>query len=265
MAATVDVQLDLRPVTAAVGAEIRGLDLSQPLAGAQIESINDALTRYGVVFITGQQLDTAGHVAFSRQLGEIKPPSPLLGSLEGFPEVGVIATGGEADTHQADVWHSDVTWMPLPPRYSILHMQLTPPAGGDTLWASMYAAYDALSNPMKEFLRPLTALHETRTKKGSAVHPVVIENPHGRKALFVNPNFTIRINELTEAESKAILELLAAHGTRPDFTCRWRWTEGDVAIWHNHYVWHYATGDYYPASRRIHRTEIVGEAPVAAT
>lgn len=264
--------LDLRPLTAAVGAVIHGVDLTRRLEDELVDAIEDAISAYGVVFFPGQSLDPAVHLAFAKRLGEIKLPSPLLeGTLEedGYPEVGVITMGrgGRATPPRADSWHTDTSYTDTPPRYTLLHMQIAPPVGGDTLWASTKKSYDALSEPFKQLLEPLTATHVAHSRPDlSAIHPVVVRSPRdGRKALFTNPLFTRRINELGEEESKAVLAMLAAHGIRPDFTCRWRWAEGDVGIWDNHFVWHYVTGDFLPEPRRIHRIEITGETPVPAT
>lgn len=264
--------LDLRPLTAAVGAVVHGVDLSGPLDDDLIEAIEDAVSAYGVVFFSGQSLDPAVHLAFAKRLGEIKLPSPVLGGTledDGYPEIGVITMGrgGRASPPRADSWHTDTTYSDTPPRYTLLHMQIAPPVGGDTLWASTKVSYDALSEPIKLLLEGLTATHVAHSRADlSAIHPVVIRSPRdGRKALFTNPLFARRINELEPEESKAVLATLAAHGIRPDFTCRWRWSEGDIAIWDNHFVWHYVTGDFLPEPRRIHRIEIAGEKPVSAT
>ncbi len=263
--------LDRQPLTAAMGTAIHGVDLSGPLDEQMIDAIEDAVSASGVVFFPGQSLDPAVHLAFAKRLGEIKSPSPLLGGTleeDGYPEIGVITMGrgGRASPPRADSWHTDTTYSDAPPRYTVLHMQIAPPVGGDTLWASTKASYDALSEPLKQFLEPLTATHVAHSRSDlSAVHPVVIRSPRdGRKALFTNPLFARRINELQEEESRAILAMLAVHGIRPDFTCRWRWGRGDIAVWDNHFVWHYVTGDFLPEPRRIHRIEIDGEKPVPA-
>ena len=215
-----------------------------------------------------QDIGPAEHVALANALGEIKlPPDYFPETLRemGFPEIGVISTENQL-AYLTDLWHTDVTWLPNPPRYSILHMKQPPPAGGDTLWSSQYAAYEWLSEPMQQFLEHLTACHQLPGDPDRASnHPVVCRNPaSGRKALFVNSVFTTRINGLTDGESAALLSYLNAHTVRPEFICRWRWTEGDVAIWDNHYVQHYAVADYRPHARRIHRIEVVGEPPIAA-
>jgi taurine dioxygenase len=261
--------LDARPIAALIGAEIRGLDLNAPLTGEEVVAVIEVLADRGVVVFPDQQLGPEALLAVARQFGEIKRPPdyfPETLSERGYPEISVISTeNGLAYT--SDAWHSDVTWMENPPKYSILHMQVIPPAGGDTQWASQFAAYDSLSEPMKGLLGSLTVRHALPgSPERFADHPVVCRHPiSGRKALFVNGVFAARINELTEQESDAVLQMLCAHGVRPEFTCRWRWREGEVAIWDNHFVQHYALADYHPSPRRIHRIEIQGDAPLPAS
>lgn len=242
------------------------VNLRDALTDDIVTGIRSALTDYGVVFFSGQAIGPAEHVALATALGEIKlPPDYFPETLRdrGFPEISVISTDNQL-AYTTDNWHADVTWLPNPPRYSILHMQQLPPAGGDTLWSSQYAAYEWLSEPMKQLLDPLTARHQLPGFPDRwHDHPVVCRNPlSDRKALFVNGVFCTRINELTADESSAVLSYLKAHTTRPEFICRWRWTDGDVAIWDNHYVQHYAVADYRPHPRKIHRIEVVGEPPV---
>ncbi len=261
-------RLVTRPVSGLIGAELPDVDLRHPLSDDAVAGIRDALTEHSVVFFPRQDIGPAEHVALATALGDIKLPPEYLETLreQGFPEVAVISTENQL-AYTTDRWHADVTWMPNPPRYSILHMRQLPPAGGDTLWSSQYAAFEWLSESMKSFLEPLTARLQLPFSPDHATdHPVVCVNPvSGRKALFVNSVFTIWINELTEGESGSLLSYLAAHSVRPEFICRWRWTEGDVAIWDNHYVQHYAVADYRPHARTIHRIEVVGEplVPVA--
>lgn len=262
-------QLVARPISGLIGAELPGIDLSEPLTDDIVSVIRDALTEHSVVVFPRQKIGEAEHVALANALGEIKyPPDYFPETLRdrGFPEISVISTENEL-SKLTDMWHADVTWLPNPPRYSILHMQLPAPAGGDTLWSSQYAAYEWLSEPMQQFLETLTVRHQLPFMPDFAAdHPVVCRNPvSGRKALFVNKVFALRINELSEGESEALLAYLVAHSTRPEFICRWRWTQGDVAIWDNHYVQHYAVSDYAPHPRKIHRIEVVGEPPIAAT
>ena len=177
-----------------------------------------------------------------------------------------------------DKWHTDVSCDERPPYASILHMTVVPPSGGDTLFSSMYAAYDALSEPMKQFLAPLTATHDgapnyadraRRNRETSsdrvdpnAVHPVIATHPKtGRKTIYVNSVFTTRINELAEDESKAVLEFLFAHVMRPELQCRFHWRRNSVAFWDNRAVQHYAVWDYYPHVRSGLRVTIRGDRP----
>ena len=256
------------PISGLIGVELPGIDLAAPLTDDVVAHIKTSLTNHGVVVFRGQDIGPAEHVALARALGEIKfPPDYFPETLreQGFPEIGVISTDNQL-AYMTDMWHADVTWMPNPPRYSILHVQQLPPAGGDTMWASQYAAYDWLSEPMKQFLELLTVRHELPgfPDRGT-VHPAVIRNPiSGRKALFVNKVFSTRILELSQEESDALLAFFAVYTVKPEFVCRVHWAPGDVGIWDNHYVQHYAVADYRPHPRKIHRIEIVGEPTISA-
>jgi taurine dioxygenase len=255
--------MDVRPVGGLIGAEIRGVDLRRELDDAMVAEIKDVLHRHGVVFFTGQDIEPEHHRALAARLGPVRMPHAALNPLEGYPEISVISTeNGQA--YLADHWHTDVSWTQAPPRYSVLHMQTVPPAGGDTAWSSQHLAYEALSPTMQAMLDGLTAhhrIHPTRPEQ-CADHPVVITHPAtGRKALFVNDLFTVKINELTDSESAAVLGVIQANAVRPEFICRWRWTRGDIAIWDNHFVQHYAICDYGAAPRKIHRVEAAPEPP----
>ncbi len=195
-------------------------------------------------------------------------PHQHLANLEseGFREISVIGTDN-GSAYQANRWHCDVAWRAAPSRFSILHMQVLPSAGGDTLWSNQYAALDALSAPIREALYGLTATHRIspRPDASEATHPLVIRHPEtGREALFVNDLFTSHINELSADESEALLRLLVSVSIRPEFTVRRRWQVGDIAIWDNHFVQHNAIYDYGDEPRRIHRIEVAPEAPVPA-
>jgi taurine dioxygenase len=230
-----------------------------PLATPLVDALHSLVARHGVVVLRGLDLDRAGHLALGRQLGEIRNPPEYFPTLrdEGFPEIGTLVSPGMGS--MTDVWHSDVTWSPRPPRYSILHMRTCPPAGGDTMWASLTDAHDRLSGPMRRFLEGLTAEHSSGAER-RAVHPVVQVHPiTGRHALAVNPLFTKRIVELDDDESRAVLDLLFGAITRPEGVCRWSWREGDLAIWDNHFVLHYVVQDYGDSPRVIERVEIEGQ------
>jgi taurine dioxygenase len=256
----------VRPLAGHVGAEIRGIDLHDPLDADTIDEVREVLADRGVVVFTGQTLGCEGHRTLARQLGEIRFPPDYLPTLknDGYPEISVLSTENGFGT-RADKWHADVSWAPTPPRYSILHMQVVPEVGGDTMWASQFDAYDRLSEPMKRFLEPLTVEHGLPSGPAGATHPLVHQHPiTGRRALFVSPTFTHRIVELDDAESEAVLAHLYRTSTAPEAVCRWRWSEGDIAVWDNHFVLHYAITDYGSAPRTIHRIEVEGQPLIPA-
>lgn len=264
--ASTQQQFEVRPIAGRIGAEIRGVDLREPLDGDVLQALRTVLAERGVVVFTGQQAERAHHRAFARRLGEVRMPPDYMNTLvdDGLPEVAVLSTENGYGP-LADRWHADVTWAPDPPRYSVLHMQQVPETGGDTMWASQIDAYDRLSTAMKQFIEPLTAEHGLPSRSASATHPVVHRHPGtGRRALFVNPVFTQRIVELSEAESDATLQLLYRTITVPEAMCRWRWSVGDIAVWDNHFVLHYAIHDYGQASRMIHRIEVESHPPIPA-
>ena len=262
-----ETALEVLPISGALGAEVRGIDLGGALAPQVVTDLEATLARFGVVFFTGQQLDVAGHAALAVALGRPKLPPEYIPTLaaDGHPEICVLSTDNQL-AYASSLWHSDVTWDARPPKYSILHMQVAPAVGGDTMWSSQHVAFETLSAPMQAFLEPLTAWHQHPIDATiGADHPLVCRHPvTGREALFCNRTFTQKINELDPAESSAVLAMLYAHAARPEFSCRWRWTAGDLAIWDNHFVQHYALGDFGAASRRIHRIEIEGAPPIPA-
>ena len=267
------IQVD--KLTPHVGGEIRGVDLSQPLDESTFKQVHDALIDNGVIFFRDQHLTPEQQKAFGRRFGElhIHPAAPK--ELPEHPEILVIHADASSKHVAGENWHSDVSCDPEPPMGSILYMHELPPVGGDTLFASMYAAYDALSEPMKRFLEPLTARHEGehvyRGRYGvddrgktfpAAEHPVIRTHPvSGRKALFVNGGFTRRIVQLSRAESDAVLQFLYRHVETPEFHCRFRWQVNSVAFWDNRCVQHHAMWDYYPQRRHGHRVTIKGDKP----
>jgi taurine dioxygenase len=265
MSLSMSCAFDVEPVAGALGASLRGVTLEAPLAADVVADIEDLLARFGVVFFTGQDLDVDGHAALASALGRPKLPPEYIPTLstQGHPEICVLSTDNQL-AYASSLWHSDVTWDVRPPKYSVLHMQVAPEVGGDTMWSSQHVAFETLSAPLQAFLEPLTARHQHPIDPATgADHPLVCRHPvTGRKALFCNRTFTQKINELAPLESKALLEMLCAHAARPEFTCRWRWTDGDIAIWDNHFVQHYALGDFGDAARKIHRIEIQGDPPV---
>jgi taurine dioxygenase len=276
------MSFEVQPMAGRIGAEIHGIDLSQPLDAATIDRIQETLHEHLVVFFPKQALEPAQHLAFARQFGEPEGKHPFIPHAVGMEEVAVLSA---KDGGRADLWHTDVTFSPTPPMGSILHMRLSPPYGGDTMWANMYRAYESLSEPMQRMLEGLTAQHSVAAAAAgvmrkdrfrprepgkfqlpkdipSARHPVVRTHPKtGRKALFVNPSWTSHIVELAYAESEAVLGFLYAHSTIPENTVRRRWSQGDVAFWDNQCTMHYAIADYGDEARTIHRVTLKGEAP----
>ncbi len=270
--------LSLQPLTLAIGAEIHGVDLNQPLDPETFQAIRNALTTYQVIFFRDQDLAVDRQVAFGRMFGElaIHPNDP---GLAGHPEVMIIHADAASRRVAGERWHSDVSCDSEPPMGSILHLHTVPATGGDTLFASMYAAYDALSDTLKSWLGTLSAEHDGapyyrsvnarigRDDGGKsypkAVHPVVRTHPvSGRKSLFVNEMFTTRIVGLAREESDAVLAFLFAHVQRPDFQCRFRWAPHSIAFWDNRCTQHMAIWDYFPATRSGYRVTVRGERPV---
>lgn len=266
------------PVTPRIGAVISGVDLSQPVSNQQYSEIHDALMEHQVIFFRDQKMNLDQHKDLGRHFGElhIHPASP---GPEGHPEVLIIHADENSKRVAGERWHSDVSCDAEPPMGSILHLQKVPPTGGDTLFASMSAAYDALSDRMKSYLEGLTATHSGEhvyrgryADKGvndagkvypTNVHPVVRTHPvTGRKCLFVNPTFTVKINEVGRDESEGVLNFLYDFSAKPDFQCRFRWQEQSVAFWDNRSVQHIAMWDYFPQVRSGYRITIKGDRPV---
>lgn len=263
------------PSTVRIGAEIFGVDLNQALSDAVIDVIREALMTYQVIFFRDQSLTHESHKAFGRRFGELFIHNGVAG-IEGHPEIVAIHADANSKYIAGDNWHSDLTMNPQPPMGSILYLHTLPEVGGDTLWANMYAAYDALSDRMKAHVEKLTALHDgehvyrpiisdpTKTYPCSA-HPVVRVHPvTGRKALFVNPSYTTRIVELPKPESDALLAYLHQHCQDPNFQVRFRWRPHSVAFWDNRCTQHFAIYDYYPHVRSGFRVTIAGDTPIGA-
>jgi taurine dioxygenase len=267
----------------ALGAQIDGLDLSQELAGATVSRLNELLVEHQVLFFRNQPITPVAQADFAARFGSlhVHPIYPLLPEL---PQIMVL------DTHTGflpdnDNWHTDVTFSQTPPMAGILAAKRIPASGGDTLWSSSAAAYEALSLPLRTLLNGLTAEHSVAksfpaerwqsdpqfkaryeravAKHPPVTHPVVRTHPvSGRACLFVNEGFTTHIKELKPDESKALLAFLYAHSSRPEFTVRWRWQADDIAFWDNRATQHYAIADYLPERRTMHRATVNGDQPV---
>jgi taurine dioxygenase len=240
------------------------------------------LLEYQVLFFRNQVLTPREHARFAASFGELHI-HPIYPNVPEQPEVLILDTA-VTDVRDNAVWHTDVTFLPTPALGAVLSARQVPDFGGDTLWASGIAAFQALSAPMQAMLDGLTATHDftrsfplerfgttaediarweqTRRQYPPLSHPVIRVHPvSGRKSLFVNEGFTSRINELGESESAAILKFLFSHATRPEFTIRWRWQANDVAFWDNRVTQHYAVDDYRPQRRIMHRATILGDVP----
>jgi taurine dioxygenase len=253
-----------------IGGEISGVDLTKPLDDRQIAEIYDALVEHGVIFFRDQPIDLEMQVAFGRRFGELHIHSGMKG-LEQYPEVRPIHADENSKHVAGEDWHTDLSCDPVPPMASILHIHTLPPIGGDTCFASMYAAYDALSPRMKGYLDGMTATHDGRIAFGRfnpdgkypiSVHPVVAKHPDsGRKLLYVNRGFTSHLNEVSPAESAALLSYLYAHLENPLFHVRFHWREHSIAFWDNRCTQHYAVWDYFPNVRSGYRIQIDGKQP----
>lgn len=247
----------VRIMTPAIGAEISGVSLAEPLEPASQAALRALLVERSVIFFRGQHLTPSQQVAFARTLGSLTPAHPLMGGLdEKHPEVLLLdsaayplGVGTKTDgTSYNNRWHTDVTFSATPPMGTVLCAQQVPEAGGDTLWASLTDAYDTLSPPLRSMLDGLSASHDAKRafplgrggELAPVTHPVVRVNPDsGRRGLFVNPVFTSHIIGLGDRESEAILELLYEHSIAQERVVRWSWRAGDVAVWDNRSTTHY--------------------------
>lgn len=267
--------LRVEPVSPVVGAEVSGVDLGSSLDDETVEALEQALAQHLVLFFRDQDLTLEQHKALGRRFGElhVHPAAPKDAER---PEIFVVHADETSTFVAGDSWHSDVSCDAEPPMGSILHILQTPSLGGDTLFASMYAAFEALSPPMQRLLAGLTAVHEGepyyRDRYGSnhlrdaahprAEHPVVRTHPVTRRpALYVNKGFTTRLAGLPRSESDALLAFLFEHCADPAFHCRFQWTPGSVAFWDNRCTQHHAVWDYYPEVRHGYRVTIKGDRP----
>lgn len=246
-----------------LGAVVHDIDL-RDLDDRAFAAVHEAWLEHLVLVFPGQHLDPASHAGFARRFGELEL-HPYTEKLdEAHPEVTLLHSdrGG-----RADVWHSDVTFSATPPKAAILRYLSGPAGGGDTMWANQYAAYETMSAPVQALLETLTALHSAWPQgrpEAVSEHPVVRVHPEtGRRSLYVNKLFTTAIPQLHPDESTSLLAHLYEWSSQPELTCRWRWHDGDVALWDNRCTMHYAIGDY-TTERIAQRVTVVGDAPVGA-
>lgn len=272
--------LEVRPIAPSLGAEIFGVDLTQELDDDTFGAIRQAYADHGVIFFRDQQLDPEHHIAFAERWGKINI-NRFFQPVADYPMIAEVRKEPEDKKNIGSHWHTDHSYDQIPAMGSVLYALETPPVGGDTIFSSMYLAYDGLSDGLKEMLEGMSAHHSSRhvfgarrddeaTKTGrignaelatqDAVHPVVITHPlSGRKALYVNPEFTLGFVGWTAEESKPLLDYLYAEATKPEYTCRFRWADGSLAFWDNRATWHCALNDYHGHRRLMHRITVEGE------
>jgi alpha-ketoglutarate-dependent taurine dioxygenase len=282
-----DLELELLGGTA--GAVVLGVD-PRRVDAATVSTLRDVLVAHKVVVFRGARLEPAELVAFARRFGDLTVAHPVMPGLPDQPEVLEIdATKSREDPryrdeYENDTWHTDVTFMEVPPLGSMLSARVLPPVGGDTVFADMEAAYAALSAPMQRLLDSLDAVHDGRTEFARfletnpdggvwegrrftvlepVVHPVVRTHPEsGRRSLFVNPTFTSHILEMSRSESDAVLQFLYQHAIAQEHLVRIHWNVGDVVFWDNRATMHYAVRDYGDAARVMQRVTVRGDRPV---
>ncbi len=275
--------MEVSPLSGGLGAEVLGADVRR---SEDFEVIHEAFVQHSVIVLRDQDCTPEEHLAFARRFGPVNV-NRFFQPVEGYPEIATVLK--EKDQKQAigEGWHTDHSYDEMPAMGSILRAIEVPPFGGDTLFVSMAAAYEALSPTLRSFLDGLTAVHSSRHVFGASVqdseasvsgrlgnaraatqdarHPLVITHPlSGRRGLYVNPVFTTHIEELASEESDAILAMLYEHCKQPEFHCRLRWRVGDIAIWDNRATWHKAINDYHGHRRLMHRVTVAGVGLTAA-
>jgi taurine dioxygenase len=272
--------MNVKRIAGALGAEIGGVDLGA-LSDAEVAEIRLLWLEHLVIFFRGQPLSPPAYLAFARRIGN-PIEYPFVKGIPGFPEIVEVKKLEGEKVNFGGVWHSDTAYLEVPPMASMLLAREIPPQGGDTIFANMYLAYEALSEGMKRLLDPLVAVNSsakadvTRTREDRlktdaregavrellAEHPVVRTHPEtGRKALYVNFAHTVRFHGMTDEESAPILEYLFQHQVRPEFTCRFSWQVGSLALWDNRCAQHNPVNDYHGYRRLMHRITLAGDRP----
>jgi len=278
-----DQEIIVQPLSGAVGAVIEGVDLSEPLHEATLAKLKSIYDEFGVIFFRDQQLSPEDHIAFAEQWGKINV-NRFFQPVEGYPRIAEVRKEPEQKYAIGSGWHTDHSYDQCPAMGSILYAREVPSVGGDTLFASMYAAYDALSDGLKKMLSTMCAEHSSRHAFGDvayvdrdtddlggrlgntaaatqdALHPVIIRHPFsGRPALYVNGDFTVKFEGWSQQESQPLLDYLYTHASQNEFTCRFNWRKGSIAIWDNRATHHCALNDYHGERRLMHRITIEGE------
>ena len=273
--------IKITPIAGAIGAEIGGVDLRRELADETIAEIYRAWNEHVVIFFRDQDLTNAQYLAFAERIG--KPVEyPFVGGLDGFPVITPVVKLAHERINFGGMWHSDTTYLEEPPKGTFLLARELPPFGGDTMFANQYLAYEALSAGLKKTVDQLTGIsssakadvsksREDRIAQSPAKHakdifeahhPVVRTHPEtGRKALYINPGHTVRFDGWTEEESAPLLNWLHQHQIRPEFTCRFQWQTGSIALWDNRAALHFPINDYHGHKRVMHRITLQGDRP----
>lgn len=260
-----------------IGAEIRGLDLSQPLSDAVFGDVYAALTEHRIIYFRDQHITAEQQTAFGEQFGPLET-NPFRPQGEGKPELQIIKNDKDNPVLSTDVWHADLTFRKMPTKFTVLRCLEIPDYGGDTLWADMSAAYAGLSQSLREYITGLSAIHDFKNFRvlytckptelqrmeemfPNPTHPVVITHPETlQRVLFVNRQFTLRVVGLSDDESQNLLEILYAQASIPEYQFRLRWEPGTLAVWDNRSCQHYAVNDYYPHRRHMERVAVAGDA-----
>jgi taurine dioxygenase len=274
-------KLDIRRIAGALGAEIHGVALDRELDAETVAALRQALLDHLVIFFRDQNLPPERFLALARRFGQ-PIEYPFVRGIDGFPEIIQVAKLEHETVNFGGIWHSDTTYLELPPMGTMLVAREVPPVGGDTLFANQYLAYEALSDGMKKLLDGLCAVNSsakantTRTREDRiksdpsrrpnddfiAEHPVVRTHPEtGCKALYVNVGHTVRFSGMTEEESAPLLDYLFRHQARPEFTCRFTWRVGSLAFWDNRAAQHNPINDYHGYRRVMHRITLAGDKP----
>lgn len=273
-------RLNIKPLSGCIGAEIHGIDLTKPITHELYIQLRECLVEYEVIFFRDQAITPAQQHALASMFGPLQS-HPAYQTVEGFPEISILESTADKPT-KIECWHSDMTFRQHPPLATVLRAQVVPDKGGDTLWASMTAAYRGLSKSMQDFLSTLTAVHdfsygfkESLAEPGGQQrlaqalvdnppvrHPVIRTHPEsGKSVIFVNELFTRHIEGLSRSESDALLAFIFEHIRMPEYSCRFAWQPDSIAIWDNRSTQHKPINDYFPAHRRLERITIDGDLP----
>jgi taurine dioxygenase len=276
-------RLKIRPLAPTIGAEITGVDLSNRLSEPTVRALRQALLDHNVIFFRDQELAPPQLLALARCFGEVVE-YPFVKGLPDCPLVLPIVKEPAERANFGGVWHTDTAYLERPALATMLYAVETPPVGGDTMFANLYLAWETLSDGLRRMLQPLRARHiagkpvalqtreEMHTKRGTAadvkttaaLHPVARRHPEtGRVALYVSLAHTTNFEDMTEAESAPLLDYLFAHQIRPEFTCRFAWRPGSLALWDNRCSLHYPLNDYHGHRRVMHRVSLMGDRPAA--